>query len=120
MLFATLEKLAAEGCAILYISHKLEEVKALCETATILRHGKVVAHCDPREKTAREMAELMVGDQIAWVERENAGEAGIAAKTRLAVFDLNLPAEDRIRCRSEGHFIARPFGRNRRNCRDRR
>jgi simple sugar transport system ATP-binding protein len=94
VLFATLEKLAAEGCAILYISHKLEEVKALCETATILRHGKVVAHCDPREKTAREMAELMVGDQIAWVEREDAGEAGIAAKTRLGVQDLSLPAED--------------------------
>jgi len=41
-------QLAAEGCAILYISHKLEEVKALCETATILRGGKVVANCDPR------------------------------------------------------------------------
>lgn len=93
VLFATLEKLSQEGCAILYISHKLDEVKALCETATILRHGKVVAHCDPREKTAREMAELMVGDQINWVERDDAGEAGIAAKTRLGVTDLTLPAQ---------------------------
>ena len=93
VLFATLEKLSQEGCAILYISHKLDEVKALCESATILRHGKVVAHCDPREKTAREMAELMVGDQINWVEREDAGEAGIAARTRLGVVDLTLPAQ---------------------------
>ncbi|MEM9063100.1 MAG: ABC transporter ATP-binding protein [Pseudomonadota bacterium] len=92
-LFATLEKLAADGCAILYISHKLDEVKALCETATILRHGKLVAHCDPAEKTAREMAELMVGNQIAWVERDDAGEGGLAEKTRLHVQGLTLPAE---------------------------
>ena len=89
ILFGTLDKLASEGCAILYISHKLEEVKALCDTATILRHGKVVAHCDPREKTAREMAELMVGDQIAWVAREAEHATG---PVRLEVDHLNLPA----------------------------
>ena len=41
-LFETLRKLAAEGCSILYISHKLHEIKALCDRATILRGGKVV------------------------------------------------------------------------------
>ncbi len=61
ILFRTLRQLAAEGTAILYISHKLEEIRALCDEATILRRGKVVATCTPRERTAREMAELMVG-----------------------------------------------------------
>jgi len=61
ILFETLRKLSAEGTAILYISHKLEEIRALCDEATILRLGKVVATCTPRERTAREMAELMVG-----------------------------------------------------------
>ena len=61
ILFHTLRKLAAEGTAILYISHKLEEIRALCDGATILRHGKVVATCDPKQSSAREMAELMVG-----------------------------------------------------------
>lgn len=89
ILFATLDKLAAEGCAILYISHKLDEVKALCDTATILRHGKVVADCDPKVETARSMAEKMVGDEIAWVER---GDAAIAGKVRLRVENLTLPA----------------------------
>jgi simple sugar transport system ATP-binding protein len=42
-LFETLRKLAAEGCSILYISHKLEEIKALCDRATIMRMGRVVA-----------------------------------------------------------------------------
>ncbi|MCX7643755.1 MAG: ABC transporter ATP-binding protein [Rhodobacteraceae bacterium] len=65
ILFHTLRKLSAEGTAILYISHKLEEIRALCDAATILRHGKVVATCDPKACTAREMAEMMVGASFA-------------------------------------------------------
>ena len=63
-LFTTLRKLKAEGTSILYISHKLEEIRTLCETATILRGGKRVATCDPREKSARELAEMMVGGTL--------------------------------------------------------
>jgi ABC-type uncharacterized transport system ATPase subunit len=47
ILFHTLRKLSAEGTAILYISHKLEEIRTLCDAATILRLGKVVATCTP-------------------------------------------------------------------------
>ena len=65
ILFQTLRQLAQEGTAILYISHKLEEIRALCDAATILRRGKVVATCTPRETTARAMAELMVGGSLA-------------------------------------------------------
>ena len=61
ILFLTLRKLAAEGTAILYISHKLGEIAALCDNATVLRLGQVVATCDPRKTAPREMAELMVG-----------------------------------------------------------
>ena len=63
-LFTTLRKLKSEGTSILYISHKLEEIRALCETATILRNGKKVATCDPRDKSARELAEMMVGASL--------------------------------------------------------
>lgn len=65
ILFETLRKLKASGTAILYISHKLEEIRALCDTATILRGGKVVATCDPSQTSARDMAELMVGGTLA-------------------------------------------------------
>ena len=91
VLFETLDKLAAEGCSILYISHKLEEVKALCDAATILRLGRVVAHCDPKAETARSMAEMMVGDEIAWVER--AGGSAEPGPVRLKVDRLNLPSD---------------------------
>tara|TARA_R110002074_G_scaffold9848_7_gene38379 strand:- start:1545 stop:3065 length:1521 start_codon:yes stop_codon:yes gene_type:complete len=61
ILFKTLRKLSAEGTAILYISHKLEEIRSLCDNATILRLGKVVGDCIPRDTSARDMAEMMVG-----------------------------------------------------------
>ena len=64
ILFKTLRKLQSEGTSILYISHKLEEIRALCDGATILRLGKVVGSCDPREKSARELAEMMVGTEL--------------------------------------------------------
>ncbi len=69
-LFETLERLKSEGKSILYISHRLEEVKRLCDRATVLRHGKVVAHCDPREQTAASLARMMVGNDIKVVARQ--------------------------------------------------
>ena len=73
ILFGTLRLLASEGTSILYISHKLEEIRALCEHATVLRLGKVVGTCDPRETTSRDMAELMVGTTLMTPKRD--GEA---------------------------------------------
>src|SRR5947207_13116804 len=63
-LFVVLERLKSEGRALLYISHKLEEVKRLCDRATILRMGKKVATCDPRRETAASLARMMVGADI--------------------------------------------------------
>ncbi|MHA7885741.1 ABC transporter ATP-binding protein [Roseicyclus sp.] len=75
ILFHTLRKLSAEGTAILYISHKLEEIRALCDAATILRLGKKVGECTPREVTAAHMAELMVGKSLSAPARD-ASEPG--------------------------------------------
>jgi len=75
-LFLTLERLRDEGKSILYISHRLEEVKRLCDRATVLRHGKVVGHCDPRRETAASLARLMVGNEVTQVVRETAPSAG--------------------------------------------
>ncbi|UVE18394.1 ABC transporter ATP-binding protein [Pseudomonas sp. LS44] len=61
-LFATLRSLAAEGCSILFISHKLGEVRALCQRATVLRGGRVSGHCVPTECSDLALARLMVGE----------------------------------------------------------
>jgi ABC-type uncharacterized transport system ATPase subunit len=68
-LFVVLRQLAKEGCSILYISHKLHEIKALCETATILRGGKLVDTCDPRVETSRSMAEKMIGGNLKTIQK---------------------------------------------------
>ncbi|MDB5771533.1 MAG: ABC-type transport system, ATPase component [Burkholderia sp.] len=60
-LFETLRKLAAEGCSILYISHKLDEIRELCHTCTVMRGGKVTGVCDPRQETASSLSRMMIG-----------------------------------------------------------
>jgi len=76
VLFGTLRSLAASGCSLLYISHKLGEIQALCTKATILRAGKVVASCDPRQESPRTMAELMIGGSFTEAHREPRPPAG--------------------------------------------
>ncbi|MCO6050652.1 ABC transporter ATP-binding protein [Mesorhizobium sp. RP14(2022)] len=85
-LFETLERLRAEGKSILYISHRLEEVKRICDRATVMRHGKVVAHCDPRQETAASLARMMVGADVKIASR---GEGTTAGEPRLVVRNLS-------------------------------
>ncbi len=92
-LFETLHRLAGEGCAILYISHKLEEIRTLCHHATILRAGRVVAECDPTRESARNLAQLMIGEELrppAHRSGQNPGEP------LLTVRDLSAPAAERF------------------------
>jgi general nucleoside transport system ATP-binding protein len=89
-LFAVLKLLAAEGCAVLYISHRLEEVKGLCSAATILRHGKVVASVDPRQESAASLARLMVGADVKAVRHDRVFMRG---RDRLVLKDLSLPRD---------------------------
>jgi len=63
-LFETLRQLAAEGCSILYISHKLDEIQQLCHVATVLRNGRVTGDCIPCEETPESMARLMIGKAL--------------------------------------------------------
>ncbi|SNY93339.1 nucleoside ABC transporter ATP-binding protein [Cohaesibacter sp. ES.047] len=91
LLFETLERLASEGKSILYISHRLEEVQRICDTATILRHGKLVAHCTPSEETASSLATLMVGTNVQAVERIKPDLSRAPVRLRLDRLDL-VPA----------------------------
>ncbi len=89
-LFETLRQLSAEGVAILYISHKLEEIRALCDRATILRGGKVVASCTPVEETAQSLAEMMIGQSMAAPAVHNRTPGDLA----LDVQSLNVKSDD--------------------------
>jgi general nucleoside transport system ATP-binding protein len=91
LLFVVLDRLKAEGRAILYISHKLEEVKRLCDTATILRGGKKVATCNPHQETAASLARMMVGGEIGEVKAAS-GRGALAP--RLVIKQLSLEPDD--------------------------
>jgi ABC-type uncharacterized transport system ATPase subunit len=63
-LFVSLRRLRDDGVSILYISHKLDEIQALCDRATVLRAGRVAGVANPREETAHSLAELMIGGAL--------------------------------------------------------
>ena len=62
-LFVTLRQLASEGCSILYISHKLHEIRSLCTACTVLRAGKVTGVCDPAQESNASLSRLMIGSE---------------------------------------------------------
>ncbi|SDX63573.1 nucleoside ABC transporter ATP-binding protein [Ruegeria halocynthiae] len=88
ILFETLNKLRSEGTSILYISHKLEEIRTLCDHATILRLGQNVGECIPAETSARDMAEMMVGSTLQTPERSGREFGEVA----LDVSGLSVPS----------------------------
>lgn len=94
-LFETLRQLADGGCSILYISHKLHEIKALCHSATILRAGRVSGTCKPQQETEATMARLMVGEEV--VRARPGSHKPAAGEPVLEIIGLN-------------HRTADPFG----------
>ena len=90
-LFVTLRHLAAEGVSVLYISHKLEEIQALCHKATVLRAGRVTGVVDPRTESAANLARMMIGKELPAATHP---EPRAEREVRLAVEGLDLPPED--------------------------
>lgn len=86
-LFDTLRLLAAQGCSILYISHKLDEIRALCHTCTVVRAGKNVGVCDPSQETSASLSRMMIGAEPPAVTRR----ASVPGAAMLSVTNLNLP-----------------------------
>jgi general nucleoside transport system ATP-binding protein len=87
-LFDTLRQLASTGCSILYISHKLDEIRALCHRCTVMRGGKVTGIVDPREESNASLSRLMIGSEPPALSlRDHA-----PGELRLEVSHLNLPA----------------------------
>ena len=102
-LFVVLKRLAKEGCAVLYISHRLDEVKDLCDAATILRHGKVVARVNPKAETAASLARLMVGGDIHAVKPASEKPIG---QPRLVLQNLSLPSQGQFSVALKNIFLS--------------
>ncbi len=89
-LFVVLRRLASQGCSILYISHKLHEIQALCHRCTVMRAGRVVGECDPSRETPASLSRMMMGQEPpALVHR-----AHTPGPVLLAVEGLSLSSDD--------------------------
>ncbi len=93
-LFVVLRQLSASGCSILYISHKLHEIRALCTACTVLRGGKVTGVCNPAEESNASLSRLMIGKEPPALQRAPS-KPGAAV---LRVNALSLPREDQFGC----------------------
>jgi len=91
-LFDTLRQLAARGCSILYISHKLDEIRALCSACTVLRAGRVTGVVDPRVESEASLSRLMIGAEPPQLTHRAPRTGAVA----LAVGNLKLSRQDRF------------------------
>jgi len=89
-LFGTLDQLRSEGRSILFISHRLEEVRTHCDRATILRFGEVITSSDPRNETVASLANMMVGSTVKDVDRT---ARNASTETLLNIQNLSLSAQ---------------------------
>jgi simple sugar transport system ATP-binding protein len=90
-LFGNLRELKAEGLTVLFISHKLDEVLAVADEITVIRRGTTVKTVDPKETTARQLAELMVGSELPVPELR---ESTVSDTVALSVSGLTVRAAD--------------------------
>ncbi len=87
-LLGIVRKLREQGIAVLYISHRLEEVEALADRVTVLRDGKMIGTWPAHELDQRQMAELMVGRELSMLYPPKRGTA--SAEPVLKVEDLSV------------------------------
>jgi general nucleoside transport system ATP-binding protein len=91
-LFVTLRQLASEGCSILYISHKLDEIRSLCHHCTVLRGGKVTGEVDPTLESNASLSRLMIGAEPPQLTHKQANPGAQV----LQVAGLTLPRLDQF------------------------
>ncbi len=89
-LFATVREMKADGYTFLFISHKLDEVRAIADTVTVIRRGTTVGTADPKTITSRELAEMMVGSELPSPETR---ESTVTDRDVLRLTGLTLGAE---------------------------
>lgn len=91
-LFVTLRRFSDRGCSILYISHKLDEIRTLCHHCTVLRGGRVTGEVDPSQETNAGLSRLMIGAEPPALEHRQAKLGEVA----LRVERLQLPKLDQF------------------------
>jgi len=91
-LFVVLKKLVSQGCSLLYISHKLHEIRELCSACTVLRGGEVTGVCDPREESNASLSRMMIGAEPPALKHQERAPGPVLFEAR----HLSLNKEDQF------------------------
>jgi simple sugar transport system ATP-binding protein len=91
-LFVVLKKLVSQGCSLLYISHKLHEIRELCSACTVLRGGEVTGVCDPREESNASLSRMMIGAEPPALQHQQRTPGAVLFEAR----HLSLDKEDQF------------------------
>ncbi|MDO4917771.1 MAG: ABC transporter ATP-binding protein [Rothia sp. (in: high G+C Gram-positive bacteria)] len=102
-LLGIMDQLRKDGKSLLFISHKLREVREISDEITVIRRGKVVGKADPTAST-NELAALMVGKNVQLVVDKEEPQLNDHA---FAVTDLNLVAENGVQLLKDVNFTVR-------------
>jgi len=89
-LFDTVRRMRADGYTFLFISHKLDEVRTIADSVTVIRRGRTVGTVDAKEVTSRQLAEMMVGSELPTPETR---DSTVTDREVLRVQGLTLAAE---------------------------
>src|SRR5437764_13625518 len=90
-LFDTVREMQQRGFTFIFISHKLDEVRAIADTVTVIRRGTTVGTADPKTVSSRQLAEMMVGSELPSPETR---ESTVTDNAVLVVDGLRLCSED--------------------------
>ena len=91
-LFVVLKKLVSQGCSLLYISHKLHEIRELCTACTVLRGGEVTGVCNPRDESNASLSRLMIGAEPPALKHQERTPGEVLFET----VNLSLEKEDQF------------------------
>ena len=91
-LFVVLKKLVSQGCSLLYISHKLHEIRELCSACTVLRGGEVTGVCDPRKESNASLSRMMIGAEPPALKHQERAPGPVLFEAR----HLSLSKEDQF------------------------
>ena len=87
-LFDVIDDLKKQGCGIIYISHKMEEIYTIADRITVLRDGRYIGTADSADLPRQELVRWMVGRTITEQSKRAASECGAVA---LALSDVTVP-----------------------------
>ena len=108
-LFAIIGEMKKSGISIIYISHRMDEIKRICDRATILRDGQYISTVDVASTSLDDIIAAMVGRKIAYVRKGRDKSRMLAEEILRLIFGADLPDSGEIYIGGKKVLIKSPY-----------